>query len=187
MTDKAPQLVLKPWTKFCLKGSEANAQRVCFTGTDARLESGKPVVSAVIVEPEGESKKVLRVTLPLGMSLRHGARVAIDGGQPTSRPYVICYASGCIVDHDADAEWIGRLKNGERLIVQAVDGNGRLVSYSLRLAGFAAAHDGPPTDLAVFEEQQKLLQEKTYRLDDRLIICEGAVGAAACVVKRFYQ
>ena len=61
------QLIFSPWTKFCLKGQEANAKQVCFTGKDGRIESGMPVVAAVLIEPEGEPKKVLRVTLPLGM------------------------------------------------------------------------------------------------------------------------
>ena len=37
------QLIFSPWTKFCLKGQEANAKQVCFTGKDARIESGMPV------------------------------------------------------------------------------------------------------------------------------------------------
>ena len=58
-----PQLIFSPWTKFCLKGQEANAKQVCFTGKDGRVESGMPVVAAVLIEPEGEPKKILRVTL----------------------------------------------------------------------------------------------------------------------------
>jgi invasion protein IalB len=72
------QLIYSPWTKFCLKGQEANAKQVCFTGKDARIESGMPVVAAVLIEPEGEPKKVLRVTLPLGMQLIHGTRVILS-------------------------------------------------------------------------------------------------------------
>ena len=49
-----PQLIYSPWTKFCLKGQEANAKQVCFTGKDGRLESGMPVVAAVLIEPDGE-------------------------------------------------------------------------------------------------------------------------------------
>ena len=64
-----PQLIFSPWTKFCLKGQEANAKQVCFTGKDGRVEFGMPVVAAVLIEPENEPKKVLRVTLPLGMSI----------------------------------------------------------------------------------------------------------------------
>jgi hypothetical protein len=57
-----PQLIFSPWTKFCLKGQEATAKQVCFTGKDGRVESGMPVVAAVLIEPENEPKKILRVT-----------------------------------------------------------------------------------------------------------------------------
>ena len=67
--DQQVQLIYAPWTKFCLKGQDANAKQVCFTGKDGRIESGQPVIAAVIIEPEGEPKKILRVTLPLGMQL----------------------------------------------------------------------------------------------------------------------
>ena len=52
-----PQLIFSPWTKFCLKGQEANAKQVCFTGKDGRVESGMPVVAAVLIEPEGDRKR----------------------------------------------------------------------------------------------------------------------------------
>ena len=84
------QLIYAPWTKFCLKGQDANAKQVCFTGKDGRIESGQPVVAAVIIEPEGEPKKILRVTLPLGMQLVHGTRVIVDNNPPMQSPYVIC-------------------------------------------------------------------------------------------------
>src|SRR5882672_10190498 len=61
--DQQVQLIYAPWTKFCLKGQDANAKQVCFTGKDGRIESGQPVIAAVIIEPEGEPKKILRVTL----------------------------------------------------------------------------------------------------------------------------
>jgi invasion protein IalB len=86
--DQQVQLIYSPWTKFCLKGNNNDpaAKQVCFTGKDARIESGMPVVAAVLIEPEGEPKKILRVTLPLGMQLVHGTRVIIDQNQPTTRP-----------------------------------------------------------------------------------------------------
>jgi hypothetical protein len=42
-----------------------------------RGRDGLPVVAAVLIEPEGEPRKTLRVTLPLGMALQP-ARVVID-------------------------------------------------------------------------------------------------------------
>jgi len=160
------QLIFSPWTKFCLKGQEANAKQVCFTGKDARIESGMPVVAAVLIEPEGEPKKILRVTLPLGMQLVHGTRVIIDQNQPMTAPYVICFTNGCMADYEANADMIAKMKSGQGLVVQAINSTGQPISLVLPLTDFAKAYDGPPTDPKVFEEQQKKLQEELQRRAD---------------------
>jgi invasion protein IalB len=162
-----PQLIFSPWTKFCLKGQEANAKQVCFTGKDGRVESGMPVVAAVLIEPEGEPKKILRVTLPLGMSLGPGTRVIVDQGQPMTGPYVICFNNGCMADFEASAELINKLKKGQGLVVQGINGAGQAISLQLPLGDFAKAYDGPPTDPKEFEaQQQKLQSELQKRADD---------------------
>jgi invasion protein IalB len=160
------QLIFSPWTKFCLKGQEANAKQVCFTGKDARIESGMPVVAAVLIEPETEPKKILRVTLPLGMQLIHGTRVIIDQNQPMTAPYVICFTNGCMADYEATADMITKMKSGQGLVVQAINSTGQPISLVLPLTDFAKAYDGPPTDPKVFEEQQKKLQEELQRRAD---------------------
>jgi invasion protein IalB len=162
--DQQIQLIYAPWTKFCLKGQDAGAKQVCFTGKDGRIESGQPVIAAVIIEPEGEPKKILRVTLPLGMQLVHGTRIIIDSNQPQQSPYVICFANGCMSDYDATPEMIANMKKGQNLVVQAINSNGAPLTLPLPLAGeFAKAFDGPPTDPKVFEENQKKLQEELQK------------------------
>ena len=158
-----PQLIFSPWTKFCLKGQEAGAKQVCFTGKDGRIESGQPVIAAVIIEPEGEPKKILRVTLPLGMQLVHGTRVIVDANPPAQSPYVICFQNGCMSDYEATAEMIANLKKGQNLVVQAINSNGAPLTLPLPLGEFAKAYDGPPTDPKAFEETQKKLQEELQK------------------------
>src|SRR5689334_2584425 len=158
-----PQLIFSPWTKFCLKGQEANAKQVCFTGKDGRVESGMPVVAAVLIEPENDTKKVLRVTLPLGMSIQPGTRVIVDQGQPMTGPYVICFNNGCMADYEASGELIGKLKKGQGLVIQGINGSGQPISLVVPLGDFAKAYDGPPTDPKKFEEQQKQLQEELQK------------------------
>jgi invasion protein IalB len=158
-----PQLIFSPWTKFCLKGQEANAKQVCFTGKDGRVESGMPVVAAVLIEPENEPKKVLRVTLPLGMSIQPGTRVIVDQGQPMTGPYVICFNNGCMADYEASGELIGKLKKGQGLVIQGINGAGQPISLVVPLTDFAKAYDGPPTDPKKFEEQQKQLQDELQK------------------------
>jgi invasion protein IalB len=161
--DQQVQLIYAPWTKFCLKGQDANAKQVCFTGKDGRIESGQPVIAAVIIEPEGEAKKILRVTLPLGMQLVHGTRVIVDSNTPQQSPYVICFANGCMSDYEATPELIANMKKGQNLVVQAINSNGAPLTLPLPLAEFAKAYDGPPTDPKQFEETQKKLQEELQK------------------------
>ncbi len=157
-------LVYSPWTKICGKDQQqANSKEVCLVIKEARLETGQFVAGAVLVEPEGDPKKMLRVTLPLGMQLVQGTRVIIDQGNPIARPYVICFPNGCMSDYDADADLVGKLKKGQGLIVQAINAGGQPISLTLPLADFAKAYDGPPTDPKVLEEQQKKLQEELQK------------------------
>ena len=157
------QLIYAPWTKFCLKGQDANAKQVCFTGKDGRIESGQPVIAAVIIEPEGEPKKILRVTLPLGMQLVHGTRLIVDNNQPQQSPFVICFTNGCMSDYEATPELLAAMKKGQNLVVQAINANGAPLTLPLPLGDFAKAYDGPPTDPKVFEETQKKLQEELQK------------------------
>ena len=157
------QLIYGPWTKFCLKGQDAKAKQVCFTGKDGRIESGQTVIAAVIIEPEGETKKVLRVTLPLGMQLGYGTRIIVDQNPPHQSPYVICFANGCMSDYEVTPEMLTQMKKGQNLVVQAINSNGAPLTLPLPLAEFAKAYDGPPTDPKVFEENQKKLQEELQK------------------------
>jgi len=181
--DQQVQLIYAPWTKFCLKGQDANAKQVCFTGKDGRIESGQPVVAAVVIEPEGETKKVLRVTLPLGMLLVHGTRIIVDNNPPAQAPYVICFQNGCMSDYEATPDLIANLKKGQNLVIQAISSNNQPVTLPLPLGDFAKAYDGPPTDPKVFEETQKKLQEELQKRAEearkKLEAGQTAGGAAA--------
>jgi invasion protein IalB len=162
-----PPLIFSPWTKFCMKAPDPNAKQVCVTGKEGKFESGQPILSAVLIEPEGDAKKILRVIVPLGMVLQYGTRLLIDQGQPAAAPYVVCFVNGCMSDYEANAEIVGNMKKGQSLHVQAVSASsGQGFTLSMPLGDFAKAYDGPPTDPKVFEEQQKKLQEELQRRAD---------------------
>jgi len=155
-----PTLIYAPWARFCLKGQAANAKQVCFVGKDGRVESGQAVIGAVLIEPEGETKKTLRVTVPLGMQLSNGTRLIVDGSSPAVSPYVICFANGCMSDYDLTPALLASLRNGRSLTVQGIVNSGRPLSLTLPLAEFNAAYDGPPMNPKAFETRQKKLQEE---------------------------
>ncbi len=162
--DQQVQLIYGQWTKFCLKGQDAGAKQVCFTGKDGRIESGQTVIAAVIIEPEGEPKKVLRVTLPLGMQLGYGTRAIVDSNAPVQSPFVICFANGCMSDYELTPEFLASMKKGQNLVIQAINSNAAPLTLPLPLGTeFTKAYDGPPTDPKVFEENQKKLQDELQK------------------------
>jgi invasion protein IalB/predicted aspartyl protease len=146
-----------PWTKYCLTGKDTIAGKVCFTGKYGRLKSGMPVVSAVVIEPEGKPS-ILRVTLPLGMQLVHGTRIILDSNPPQQSPYVICFKNGCMSDYKVTPENIAAMKRAQNLVVQAINSNGAPLTLPLPLAEFAKAYDGPPTGQTVSQPAQILDQ-----------------------------
>jgi invasion protein IalB len=168
-----PQLIFSPWAKFCGKGQDPNAKEVCFTGKDARTEAGQPVVAAALIEPEGEPKKLFRVTLPSPLQLQFGTRLIIDKEPPISGAFFTCFANGCMADYEATPELVGKLKKGQMLQIQAINLAANAITFPLPLSdqsgnSFQKANDGPPTDPKVFEEQQKKLQEDLQKRADEL-------------------
>jgi len=158
-----PQLIYSQWAKFCGKGQEANAKQVCFTGKDARTEAGVPVVAAALIEPDGEPKKIFRITLPSPLQLRFGTRLIIDQQQPLEAPFFTCFSNGCMADYEGNPDVIAKIKKGQMLTIQAINLAGNAISFPLPLTDFAKANEGPPTDPKVFEEQQKKLQDELQK------------------------
>ncbi len=166
-----PQLIYSPWAKFCGKGNDPGAKEVCFTGKDARTEAGQPVVAAALIEPEGEQKKLFRVTLPSPLQLQYGTRIIIDKEPAISGAFFTCFANGCMADYEATPELVGKLKKGQMLQIQAINLAAAAITFPLPLTdntgnSFMKANEGPPTDPKVFEEQQKKLQEELQKRAD---------------------
>jgi invasion protein IalB len=162
---EAPQLIYSPWMKFCLKTPDGNKQ-VCVTGREARSETGYPLTNVQLIEPEGEPKKILRVTVPMPVALQYGTRVIIDQGPANPGVYQTCFTNGCMSDFEATPDFINKLKTGQMLQVQAINYQGQGFGFPIPLADFKKANEGPPTDPKVLEEQQKKLQEELQKRAD---------------------
>ena len=84
-----------------------------------------------------------------------GVQMFIDGEAARNGSYFICYPNGCMADFEVNADFIGRLKSGERLQLRGIDAPGQVASYLLPLGGCAQANEGPPTDPATLQREQR--------------------------------
>ena len=167
----SPALTFSPWTKFCLTDT-------CFIGRDGRLQPDcGPVVAAVLIERNGDKQRTLRVTLPARVNLERAVRITIDQGQAIERPYIGCFASGCMADYVAGAELVDQLKQGKMLVLEATDKANSPISLTVPLVDFASAYDGPSKELKQFEVSMSDMKAKLDRQkreeEDRKAHCEA--------------
>ena len=157
-------VVFSPWTKVCPKNqNNTQLKQLCMTLKEVRLETGQFLAGAAFIEQEGEAKKLLRITLPLGMQLPQGMRLILDNEQPVPGVYVTCVPNGCMADYEITAEFVARLKKGQQLLLQGINMPGQVVAYPIPLTDFAKAADGPATDPEVFANAQKKEWEERLR------------------------
>jgi invasion protein IalB len=154
-------LVYSAWVKLCGKNpQDPNAKELCQTMKEAHMESGQFVAAAALIEMQGEPKKILQLILPTRLLLPPGTRVTVDQNPPSDGPFIICAPEFCMAQHEVTDDFVGKLKAGQTLTIQAINDQKQTVSYLLPLADFGKAHDGPPTDPKVLEEQRKDAQKK---------------------------
>jgi invasion protein IalB len=159
---EVPPLVYSNWTKLCSKNPEGGGKTMCRIGKDGRLDSGTPMVGAVLMEMEGEQRKILQIILPLGILLPRGTRVLIDNDEQGALvlPIVVCSGSGCMAQAEANADMVAKLKKGQNLYVQAYNMQQAVFTLAVPLADFAKAYDGPATDPKELEEKNKKLEDE---------------------------
>jgi len=85
-------------------------------------------------------------------------------------PPLQCMAGVCIADFEVTADFIAKLKRGDRLKLEGVNTPVKLEGNNIPgwiatwpLADFARAFEGPPTDPKTFEVEQKELQNRIER------------------------
>jgi invasion protein IalB len=163
-------VVESAWTKFCGKDkNDPHGKLICFTVKEVRLrasaESGGSFVAGVaLIETADDDKKILRVTLPPDLQRSTPARLRVDEDGARSGEFGECLSNGCFWDFPVDAEFVARLKTGDRLHVEGVAATGEVASYDLPLGEFTRANEGPPTDPTRFKDEQKRRWEERSRV-----------------------
>ena len=159
-----PKLEYTQWTKVCFKESQAaDAKQICRTQRDARLDNGQPMVSVVVIEREGDARKMIQILVPPGLLIQPGTGLSIDQGQAEAGAFEICLPHMCMAQIEVSVDYLARLKRGQQVAVLAYNAQGQQVSFPVPLAEFAKVNEGPATDPKVLEEQQKKLQEELQK------------------------
>jgi invasion protein IalB len=152
------QVTSTPWTKICNTDPQAKKE-ICLITQELRADTGQFLASVAIREIQGDPKKTFIIATPWGMQLQPGLRVVLDQQPPANAKYAVCFPNACYGDMEINADFVKKMKGSQALTVQTLNQANRTVSFTMPLAGFAKAYDGPALDPKTVEEQQKKLQD----------------------------
>jgi invasion protein IalB len=160
------------WIKICNTDPQANKD-ICLITQELRTDAGQFLASIAIRETPGETRKALLLSVPVGMVIKPGVQLQIDGGQATKVDYSICFPNACYAEQGIDQGFVGKMKSGGKLRLTTYNQQGKQVNFDLTLIGFTSAYDGAglkPEEIAQKQRDlQQQLEQKAQEARDRLV------------------
>ena len=152
-----------PWVKIC--NTDPNSQKkVCLITQELRTDTGQFLASVAIREVEGEQRRRLLVSVPVGMLLQPGMQLQIDAKNPVEAKYSICFPNACYAELPLDGDgFVKELKAGGKLRVTALNQQAKPVPFEMSLVGFTATYDGAGMAPQELQARNEALQQELNR------------------------
>lgn len=120
------------WKGICQEGE-------CGVGQIVNNDKGEPVGRIVLRKvPEAKNNVVAFITIPLGVNLRAGMALAVDGKELGVSPYDFCDPNGCTAVIPLEGDVLKKIKAGSALQVGSYFGN-KQQTMGFSLKGVTAA------------------------------------------------
>lgn len=156
-----------PWEKICQEMTDEKDPKVKKKACQITQVVGvnnQPLAQVVLSGLEGEPRKGLNISVPLGFLLQPGMRVVFDG-QPTPVPFVACVAVPnvgplCTAQIAVDADFVNKMKAAKSVYLEARNVANREVKLPISNTDFAKVFDGPGMDVKVAAEIQRKRMEE---------------------------
>lgn len=129
------------WFLRCEANPADATVKQCFIAQGVTAgEQRRRVMMLAVAYPPDRKAPIFTAVLPLGVDLRSGIELAVDGGAPKRLPFTICLADGCRAHVPLDAAMLTAFKRGLEGSVtfrRPTEKRGVKVPFSLK--GFTAA------------------------------------------------
>jgi invasion protein IalB len=130
------------WDVVCAEGRDVCAMRQVgrnSEGNDVLLVAVRALPEGTTTEDGRTVPALIEIRTPLGVGLRAGVRVQVDGGQERAAPYEVCVQQGCIVRQPMGEDFLAAMKAGRTATMTVVALQQGEVSVDISLLGFTAA------------------------------------------------
>lgn len=126
------------WVEQC--ATIGKSGKTCQASGSVLSPDGKQVVLVMSLAPTPDGKATaMQMAVPLGISLKAGITIDIDGAYSTTMPASRCTPQGCLVEGNVDAAMIEAMKVKASATIRVATVEGKAIAIKLPLAGFADA------------------------------------------------
>lgn len=158
----APTSVPQPeWEKVCGKVKD---QEECHVSRRRLAATGQAIAQVMLIDRP--DKKLIQIAVPPVALIQPGVQIKIDDKQPIGVKYVVCTPGECLALGEINADFVGSLKRGGKLVISMLNPQGKTVAFDLSLSGFTATYDGPASDPAKLQVARQKLEDELKRKAD---------------------
>lgn len=127
------------WAIECVENAQAG--RLCrMVQNVADPKNGKPLMEVVVAKPPGAKNAILTLRAPLGVWLRPGLSLRIDGGKADKVNFEFCLKGGCLAQMRMSSGKINAMKRGSKATVGMQNIRRQKLNLNISLRGFTAAY-----------------------------------------------
>jgi invasion protein IalB len=128
----------KNWDLQCAEF--AKSQKRCQVTGNVVSSDGKQVIFVMSLASSADGKAmVTQMAVPLGIALKAGIKIDVDGAYTTIMPASRCTTQGCLVEGAVESAMIAAMKTKPAATITVATPDGKTVPIKLSLDGFSDA------------------------------------------------
>ncbi|WP_354669061.1 invasion associated locus B family protein [Rhizobium sp. SSA_523] len=133
------------WSVLCDKPAGSTVEQCALMQNVIAEDRPEVGLSVVVLKTADRKARILRILAPLGVLLKDGMDLFVDGNNIGRAYFTRCFSEGCYVEVEIDDELMKILRAGKRAVFalrESVDQD--RVGIPIELAGFTDGYDSLP-------------------------------------------
>ena len=171
------QVMQTEWFKV---GTKQGENDICNTQYSLIADTRQLITAVNLINVNGKvNQKVIQAVVPTGRVIPAGVQIKIDGNQPQTLNYSVCFPNRCIAEAELSDAMVANMKKGSQMVVTSINFQRQANPIPVTLKGFTDAYDGPPKDESALAQRQKELNDALQKqAEERRKKFEDAQNAA---------
>ena len=133
------------WSVICDTPAGASAEQCALMQNVIAEDRPEVGLSVVVLKTADRKAKILRILAPLGVLLKDGMELYVDGNNNGRANFTRCFSEGCYVEVEIDEELMKILRAGKNAVFALRESADQdRVGIPIELAGFAEGYDKLP-------------------------------------------